>query len=327
MAFNTCNSAGCHKFHDNRALYEDFLAKHLDEPANTEQAPQLRARNFREVAAEWPGYPVDRFPLKRANRCRCAARIHAVARGRRRLARDGARAFRRELQRLPQGGEGRRRSMGEAPRPQGVRDLPRARDQRLSRRQARHAARRRLSADDAAAARASRCTPKRGDNRARMRELSLGAPLRYEESRGRSVRRLPPRRAHASLRALAALRAVEERARRRGASRQRASRARAATCRAKSIASREPARSAILVQHNQNDNLRPNEKMIRPVCMSCHGLGYSIDALADSEARREQLPRPAPHAREELDMVAQRSEGAGGEASEAEAAMPARSAK
>lgn len=35
------------------------------------------------------------------------------------------------------------------------------------------------------------------------------------------------------------------------------------------------------VNHNQNDNLRPNEKMIRPVCMQCHGLEFSIDALAD----------------------------------------------
>lgn len=37
----------------------------------------------------------------------------------------------------------------------------------------------------------------------------------------------------------------------------------------------------ISVQHNQNDNLRPNEKMIRPVCMQCHSLAFSIDALAD----------------------------------------------
>jgi formate-dependent nitrite reductase cytochrome c552 subunit len=37
----------------------------------------------------------------------------------------------------------------------------------------------------------------------------------------------------------------------------------------------------IVVQHNQNLNLRPNEKMIRGVCMQCHGLGFSIDALAD----------------------------------------------
>ena len=37
------------------------------------------------------------------------------------------------------------------------------------------------------------------------------------------------------------------------------------------------------VQHNQNDNLRPNEKMIRTVCMHCHSLEFSIDALADPE--------------------------------------------
>ena len=37
----------------------------------------------------------------------------------------------------------------------------------------------------------------------------------------------------------------------------------------------------VKVQHNQNDMLRPNEKMIRPVCMSCHSLSFSIDALAD----------------------------------------------
>lgn len=36
-----------------------------------------------------------------------------------------------------------------------------------------------------------------------------------------------------------------------------------------------------LTNHNQNDNLRPNEKMIRSVCLECHGLGFAIDALAD----------------------------------------------
>ena len=36
-----------------------------------------------------------------------------------------------------------------------------------------------------------------------------------------------------------------------------------------------------MVEHNQNANLRPNEKMIREVCLDCHGLGFSIDALAD----------------------------------------------
>ena len=62
----------------------------------------------------------------------------------------------------------------------------------------------------------------------------------------------------------------------------------------------------MLVQHNQNDNLRPNEKMIRPVCMSCHGLGYSIDALADAKLVADNFPgQPRAHIKS-LDMVAQR---------------------
>ena len=32
MAFDTCASAGCHNYHDNRALYEDFLVKGADQP-------------------------------------------------------------------------------------------------------------------------------------------------------------------------------------------------------------------------------------------------------------------------------------------------------
>jgi len=35
------------------------------------------------------------------------------------------------------------------------------------------------------------------------------------------------------------------------------------------------------VTHNQNLTLQPNEKMIRPVCLACHGLVFAIDALAD----------------------------------------------
>jgi len=32
FAFDSCATAGCHNYHDNRALYENFLKKHLDEP-------------------------------------------------------------------------------------------------------------------------------------------------------------------------------------------------------------------------------------------------------------------------------------------------------
>ena len=39
----------------------------------------------------------------------------------------------------------------------------------------------------------------------------------------------------------------------------------------------------MFVQHNQNNNLRPNEKMIREVCMDCHGMQFSLNALADPQ--------------------------------------------
>lgn len=37
----------------------------------------------------------------------------------------------------------------------------------------------------------------------------------------------------------------------------------------------------LTVNHNQNHNLRPNEKMIRTTCGNCHGLSFAIDAMAD----------------------------------------------
>lgn len=62
----------------------------------------------------------------------------------------------------------------------------------------------------------------------------------------------------------------------------------------------------VRVQHNQNLNLRPNEKMIRSVCLNCHGLAFSIDALADSELVRTNFTgQPARHI-ESIDMAQRR---------------------
>lgn len=54
--------------------------------------------------------------------------------------------------------------------------------------------------------------------------------------------------------------------------------------------------SPMTVEHNQNLNLRPNEKMIRPVCMQCHSLEFSIDALADDALIKNNFSgRPSVH--------------------------------
>ena len=52
----------------------------------------------------------------------------------------------------------------------------------------------------------------------------------------------------------------------------------------------------IFTTHNQNAYFRPNEKMIRPVCLSCHSLDFSIDALADPNLVESNFNgRPSVH--------------------------------
>jgi hypothetical protein len=66
-----------------------------------------------------------------------------------------------------------------------------------------------------------------------------------------------------------------------------------------------------LVQHNQNDNLRPNEKMLRTVCVHCHGVGFSIDALADAAlVERNFRGQPARHVKS-MDWVERRRNARG----------------
>lgn len=57
------------------------------------------------------------------------------------------------------------------------------------------------------------------------------------------------------------------------------------------------------VEHNQNDNLRPNEKMARSVCMNCHGLQFTLDSLADSQQKSQcYSAAPTSHVKS-LEMV------------------------
>jgi hypothetical protein len=79
-----------------------------------------------------------------------------------------------------------------------------------------------------------------------------------------------------------------------------------ATCHLPREIHKEGGAARVRVQHNQNLNLRPNEKMIRSVCLDCHGLEFSIDALADAAlVRTNFIGRPARHV-ESIDLVLKR---------------------
>lgn len=70
-----------------------------------------------------------------------------------------------------------------------------------------------------------------------------------------------------------------------------------ATCHLPKVkAGKEDGVDVFRVEHNQNANLRPNEKMIRSVCLDCHNLEFSIDALADSELIKNNFKgKPSKH--------------------------------
>jgi hypothetical protein len=79
-----------------------------------------------------------------------------------------------------------------------------------------------------------------------------------------------------------------------------------ATCHLPRATRRDGDHDVVFVEHNQNANLRPVTKMIRTVCASCHGVGYAIDALADTALVSANFDRDPIRHVETLEMVAAR---------------------
>lgn len=62
MGFDSCKDSGCHNFHNNRALYTDFLIKHLDEAPTLREVVQP-AKEYLSVLDEIVEYPRDKYPV------------------------------------------------------------------------------------------------------------------------------------------------------------------------------------------------------------------------------------------------------------------------
>ena len=82
-----------------------------------------------------------------------------------------------------------------------------------------------------------------------------------------------------------------------------------ATCHLPRVQQKVEGKMQTSVMHNQNDFLRPNEKMLRPVCMQCHGLPFAIDALADRkliDSNFSDQPAGKHHQPSSFDMLKQK---------------------
>jgi cytochrome c3-like protein len=278
MTFDSCASAGCHNYHDNTSLYEDFLARNghgpelRERPRVSSRALLDRLRRAGTVPATGTSFlPADAPPTVRVERERlrswetavharaganCKA-CHSLPTGsgsagsdRRWTTRPGERlcaiCHDGEVNGFMAGKHGMRLAIGLPPMRPAMARLPMksaVRDRELSCSSC-HSA----HAFDTRRAAVTACLECHDDSHSSAYLTSPHYMLWQREQSGSAAPGT-------------------------GVS--------CATCHMPRIRTQNEGIDVVSVQHNQNANLRPNEKMIRTVCLDCHGLGFSIDALAD----------------------------------------------
>jgi len=342
LAFTTCASSGCHNFHDNRALYEDFLVRHADAPWLSAEpvlahAAALRTGTLAHAkprgeavgpeAADAPADALARFDG--AEMAEWAASAHAgsgvtcaychAPKGARkadaeRIAADwtddpgyeGCKSCHRgEVATWRAGRHGMRFHPGlaKARRPEkrleavGLGGLGEALPETILAYLADRevsvpmsVAEARIPMKPDAAHRDLSCSSCHDPHSADLAPARVDACLGCHDDRhSRSYEGTPHHETY-----LAEIRG--EAAPGTGVG--------CADCHMPKI--EDPDTGRVFTTHNQNEFLRPNEKMIRPVCLSCHGLGFAIDALADPDLVGGNFEgRPARHV-ESIDWAVRR---------------------
>lgn len=62
----------------------------------------------------------------------------------------------------------------------------------------------------------------------------------------------------------------------------------------------------VIVQHNISAMMRPQEKMLQTVCMTCHGYGFSLRALGDPALIKNNFSSKPPTSHQSLEWVSAR---------------------
>ena len=284
LGFDTCASAGCHNFHDNRGIYEDFLLKHRNEPENKpiamvnaldksrREGPLLTVADIDAPAslnyeqlfkADWS----ETLHAKQGVNCSGCHQIKDKLTGVKswikkpgfEVCRD---CHKQQVAGFLDGRHGMRLKQGLSPMTPSM-----ARD----------------PMKDTAAHKPLGCESCHSEHRYNTTEASVTACQNCHNDEHSNAYKDSP---HYTLWVKAASGQIDSK---QGVS--------CATCHMpREIVEDSSGNRTVIVQHNQNDNLRPNEKMLRSVCIDCHGLGFSIDALADPDlVRRNFRGKPARH--------------------------------
>lgn len=304
MAFTTCANAGCHNYHDNSALYEDFLEKHLHENKMLDSA-QTKIRSKADRLTILSQYPIDLYPVKKLTVNDMDSEVSIVADNKiihewetSSHAETGVncsachseksgnnmsvwienpteqackRCHSEEVKGFLDGKHGMKIKAGlaemtpaEAKQPM----LANADNKKLG------------------------CVSCHSSHRFDVRHAAVDACLScHNDKHSKSYKKSPHFQAWNKA-------SNDQSETNTGVS--------CASCHMPRQVKLIDEHELVLTEHNQSLNLRPNEKMLRSVCMNCHGLGFSIDALADKKLIKNNFKgMPSVHV-ESIDMVKDR---------------------
>lgn len=277
MGFDTCATAGCHNFHDNSSLYERFLTDHLDEP-DFKQMALTRARDLydspegdalveanadmpedveysHQILHDWSSTAHARAGVN----CTSCHNVEDEESGQMLWQDDPGyescqECHEHETQGFLEGKHGMRLALGLSPMTPGMAKIPMRPE----------AAHRELSC-------ASCHEPHRFNTNYAAVDACLNChndehSLAYKDSK------------HYQLFVQASKGLKQDR-----------EAVSCATCHMPRVERSRSGETFTLVDHNQNNSLRPNEKMVRSSCIQCHGLQLTLNALADEDLIRRNF--------------------------------------
>ena len=278
LDFKSCSTAGCHNYHDNRALYEDFLLKHFDEPAHLSQAKELILTKKSPQPIPEPDFEGHINPTIRHDwsstahakakvNCKDCHQPEGQDEWTDKVAIQTCQDCHTEQSEgFLAGKHGMRLAVGLSPMTPGQARLP-------------------MKAS--AAHDQLNCISCHSDHRFDTRRAAVDACLNcHNDQHSLNYRQSP----HFKFLQIDHSNHKTDK----GVS--------CATCHMPRIKKN----GQIITQHNQNDNLRPNEKMVRSACIKCHGLQFSLDALADPNLILNNFNHAPEKRVESLDWAKQR---------------------
>ena len=278
LAFTTCNNAGCHNYHDNRSLYEGFLAKHLDENdylPNAKELPLSERTTVKTIKADGPSpiNPIIHQDWLGTSHAKAGVNCKDCHTSESQPEWNDKVSYKRcqdcheyETEGFLSGKHGMRLAAGLSPMTPGIA---------------------RLDMKKSAAHSQLNCISCHSDHRFDIKSAAVDACLNCHNDEHSLNYKSSPHFTHWQ-------RDLRNDSQTTGVS--------CATCHMPRV----KVGGKIKVEHNQSSTIRPNEKMLRTSCMKCHGLGFSIDSMADTELIRKNFKGKATENIESLNWVKKR---------------------